>query len=351
VAYIEAGDIQKAVAAYGMIVSKYPKSAQAKDSLLEMAKISEKLLDFDRAASYFAEFAKRHPEAKEAPITLARSCSLLIAIDSPKALASCGAYIKSAPQNSIDEVQKMIVNAEREKQHDLMVNLIRNHYLSKYKLTPNQKIIAYYRILRSAESGPLAQDAIANIERTFAGSSDAVSGEALRYVGSIVFRRATGAGPKFQAVRLAGGSVDRLAASIGNKEKALAALEETYQKVVKTKDSYWGVAALYQLGNASEQFAADLQDPPEINGAPKADVIKELLPRVKLLKERALKYYLSGQEIMSKYSVYNEWSVKTISGILRVKGDKVAFDDWVIAPDFLGAEVPQGMVASLRGGR
>ena len=152
-------------------------------------------------------------------------------------------------------------------------------------------------------------------------------------------------------VKLAGGSVDRLAASLGKKEEALAQLEKTYQTVVNTKDSFWGVAALYQLGNASEQLADEMSEPPEIQGAAKADVVKELAPRIKQMKERALKFYASGHDIITKFDVYNEWSVKLITGILRMKGEKLTFDDWIIAPDFLGAEIPSGMISSLRGER
>ena len=183
----------------------------------------------------------------------------------------------------------------------------------------------------------------------FQNAGGNVDGEALRYVGRLAFRRANPAMAKFKAIRLKGGSVDNLAASIQNLAVALQQLEQAYQQVVSTKDAYWGVAALYQMGYASELFADALANPPAIKGAAKADVLKELGPQIAERKKAAFSWYKTAQDTVTRFNIYNDWSVKVINGLARVKDERFVFSDYVVTPDFIGAEVPVNMAASLRG--
>ena len=139
--------------------------------------------------------------------------------------------------------------------------------------------------------GAASQQAANEILETFKKSGGNVSGEALRSVGGLVFRRVNGIMAQFQAMRLRGGTVDALAGSIQQKVGSLPKVQGAYEQVLATKDAYWGVAAFYQLGYARELLARDLENPPEIKGAPHADVVKQLAGDAKAARVEAQAFY------------------------------------------------------------
>jgi hypothetical protein len=121
--------------------------------------------------------------------------------------------------------------------------------------------------------------------------------------------------------------------------------------VTNTKDAYWGVAALYQLGLANEHFAEVLANPPAIQGATKDEVVAQLQAQIKGRRDEAMKWYKTAQDLVSQFKVYNDWSIRTLAGINRLSGKKMQFDDYVVSPDFLGSELAGSMVSSLKGAK
>jgi TolA-binding protein len=347
--YIKAGAIGPAIQAYLFIVQNFPDKPQAKESLLQVAQIYEKQLDYDRAADYFIEFTKKYPKEKEAGGALATACYLQIALNTPKALPVCTAFASRFPDNALDVVEDLIVGAERAKRYDQMVDIIRTQYLNRFKLSPNQQIVAYYRIARAGGSD--AGQAVAQIKQIFGQGPGNVSGEALRYVGEIAFREADGILPRYMKIPLVGGTVDALAKSLEVKATALAQVEQTYQRVVGTKDAYWGVAALYQMGVAHEHYAEALSNPPAIQGATKEDVVKELAPQIAERRKAAANWYKLAQDTVTQFRVYNDWSLRVIGGINRLSGKRVQFDDFVVQPDFLGSELASSMAGAVKNGK
>ena len=86
--YIKAGAIPQAIRAYLVIVKRFSKKPQAKESLIQVAQIYERLLDFDKASAYFIDFHKKYPKSKESVGSLARACELQLALNTSKALVS-----------------------------------------------------------------------------------------------------------------------------------------------------------------------------------------------------------------------------------------------------------------------
>jgi hypothetical protein len=148
---------------------------------------------------------------------------------------------------------------------------------------------------------------------------------------------------------LVGGTVEQLLASMQAKAAALANLEQAYSQVVNTKDSYWGVAALYSIGLATEQFAELLSNPPPIQGAKRADVLAQLKPQIDGVRAAAANWYQTARDTVSRFKVYNQYSVKTINALARVNGKMFQFDDYVVTPDFLGTELPASLANSFGG--
>ena len=224
-------------------------------------------------------------------------------------------------------------------------------YQSKFRLNPAETITAnamVYNITSGRGSG--ARQAASSIMQSFKKSGGNVDGEALRAVGALVFRQVNGEMERYEKVALKGGTVEALLASIQKKVAAYQKVDEAYGQVLATKDAYWGVAALYQLGFGYEQFALALENPPSIKGASQEDVVKQLAGDAASARTEAKKYYGSALESVQKYMVYNQWAAKALSGMARLSGKGVTFDDLVITPDFLGAEVPTSVSASVKQG-
>ncbi|MCX6131606.1 MAG: tetratricopeptide repeat protein [Proteobacteria bacterium] len=347
--YIKAGAIPKAIEAYLFIVTHFPDKPQAKESLLQVAQIYEKQLEYDKASDYFIEFTKKFPKEKEAPGALSTACSLQIALNTAKALPVCMSFANRYPDNALGFIEQLIIGAERAKRFDQMAEIIKKQYLGRFKLSPNQQIVAYYRMARAGSRD--AGAAMAQIKTIFGQNSGAVSGEALRYVGEIAFREADSILPKYLKIPLVGGTVDALSKSLENKAVGLQQVEQTYQRVVGTKDSYWGIAALYQMGFANEHYAEMLANPPAIQGASKDDVLKELAPQIQARRKAAAIWYKTAQDTVSQFRVYNDWSLKVLGGYNRLLGKKIVFDDFVVQPDFLGSEIASSMAAAVKNGK
>lgn len=350
--YVKGGDITSALRAYVVIVKKFPKTSQAKTSLLQIARINEKQLSYGKASGYYRLFAQKYPKDKLTAGALSRSCDLLIAINSSKAPEVCTAFAARYPDASSGFINRMIVNAERSRRYKTMITLIRKNYLPVYKLSPNDRIVTLNRIYRAYKGkGPEAARAKKEMLGIFSSAGGAVSGEALRYIGELYFLRTAAYIPKFKALKLQGGTIDNLLKSIQKKAVAFQELEKAFSGVLATKDAYWGVAALYQLGYANEIYASDLDNPPKIKGASIEDVRKELRPQVMERKKLANARYNDAFGTVNKFKIYNIWSVKVANALARIAGKKFQYDDYVFLPDFLGTEIPVNLVSSLTGKR
>jgi TolA-binding protein len=347
--YISAGEIPKAINAYLVLVKRFPKKPQAREALLQVAQIYERQLDFERASAYYLQFNRKYSKSKEAPGALSKACELQIALNTRRSLSVCIAFANRYPDGAKGFIERLIRGAERAKRYSQMVKIIQNRYLNKFKLNPNERIVAWYRIYSATNgSGSSAANAAARIKSIFGRSPNSVSGEALRYVGELYYKQASAGIPRFFQIKLRGGTVENLIQSIQVKAQALAQLEQSMNQVVATKDAYWGVAALYQLGFANEHFGNLLADPPTISGAKRTDVIAQLKPQIDQIRKSALSWYRSAQETVTKFRVYNQWSVQTINGLARVTGNRLQFDDYVVPADFLGTEIAASVKSELK---
>jgi TolA-binding protein len=345
--YLQAGDVPGAIAANLLILDRYPKSPQAKSSMLDIAQLYEKRLDFVVGAGYFDKYHRSFPQDAKAKAAHAKSCELLLAVDSQKAEENCLGFARKYPKEAADIVDRLIVSAQRDRRFNEMNSLINREYLPRFQLSPNARIIALQRIV-SSEVGELSTRAMGSILAEFQRAGGKVDGEALRYVGAILFRRANSGFAAYQNVKLAGGTVDRLQQSIEKKGAELLKLKSAFQQVLQARDSFYGVATLHQLGLAHEQLAAMLARPPEIQGAKPEEVAKQLEPQVNALRQEATNYYQEAYKLVQQFKVYNDWSVRTINAFFRINEQKLSFDDYVVTPDFAGSEVATSIISSVK---
>ena len=349
VEYMKAGAISDAIRAHTVIVKRFPKKDQAKDSLLTIARVQESQLNFTSSSESYLLFNKRYPKSKEALVSLAKACELQVALNSGKALSTCSSLARREPSVAKVFVERMINAAFLSKSFSKMGQLITKVYLPTFNLSPNEKIVAWKRIYDSTGGkGPTANRARQTMISIFQSAGGSVDGEALRAIGDFSLAKAIPIVPRFLKVKLQGGTVENLITAVQQKGAALAQVEGAMQQVLSLKDAYSGSAAYTQLGIANEHFSDALANPPAIKGASKEDVVKELAPQIAAYKKSAQKFYGLAIKTASDFNVYSRWTIVARNGLARVANSKFNFDDYVVAPDFVGNEVPSNWVGSLR---
>ncbi len=347
--FLKAGEVDKAILAYTAILEKYPKFEQNEEVYLQLAKIYDKRMEHGSAIKYYAAFANQFPKSKEAGGAVQRHCFLRIALAPESALNSCLDVARYSKEASLASVEELLESLYFAKKYDEMVKIYVQSYLTKYKLSSAQNITAHYRIYSAlGKKSPEALKYGQMVLSDFKAAGSKAEGSNLRYVGEIVFNNANLGIAKYLGLTLKGGSVPVMQKSIEVKSNALAQLENAYLAVSKVRDSYWGVAALHQIGYAYEQLGKQLANPPAINGASLEDVKKQLAPLSENALKKSFEFYSNAQTTAKKFGVYSDYTALLAVSLQRSKAGNLAFQDWVVLPDFLGGEVPMNIANKLQ---
>jgi len=345
--YISANMVNPAIAAYAIVVARHPKSEGAQDALLQLAKLNENRLELDSAAGFYAQYAAKYPKDKIAVGALAKSCELQAALGSGAAVSSCLNFARVDQESAKAVFYLMMRAAYSAKQAGQLNSLVRT-FNSKLRTSPAEQMLSYSLVyFLSNGQGGTAAAAAQKIAAGFKASGGKVSGEPLRAMGEITFKRVNGEMAKFSRIELQGGAVENLGKTIQVKAAALQNLIGAYQQVLNTGDPFWGVAALVQLGKAHEDFATMLEKPPQIKGAPYGDVVKQLAPDAAAQKKEAIAFYQKAVSAINQFMVYNDWAAKAHSGLARINGKSMQYDDLIVTPDFIGSEVSISLVGDI----
>ncbi len=343
--YLAAGEIMDSIQAYKTLVDHYPKSKQRENSALQIPLLYEKMFKLKEAQAYFLKYSGEYPKSKKTPGALQVSCDIQIALSMPEAEKTCLNFVSKYPNSGPDVVFSLMQLAKRKKNLNQLSQLVFKEYTSRFKISANEKIVAYYMVYDLSQGkGGNGDLAFRGMMKEFKSNPKAVSGEALRYIGEIQFKAIGDPVSPYRNVRLKGGTVDNLLVSIQSLGAALEKLKSQYASVLESGDPYWGVAALCQIGSAYEYFADSLDNPPAIQGAKAEDVKAKLAPQVDAARKEALTYYANALATVTKYNVYSDWSVRAVNLHARAKGEKRSFDELVLKPDFLGVDIPGQLV-------
>ena len=345
--YVSAGMLVAAIGAYAAVVKSYPKSEGYQEALKQLGKLSEKRLDFAAAVSYYLAFAAKFPKDKASLGATGRACELLVAMASDKAVATCMTLAASDPAGAMPLINRIVREAEYSKNYSKMQQVIKEYL--KFKVSPSERIIAFHRILNAANGkGPAAVQATQEIIAATKKGGAKIDPEAARYYAELAFADSNQIMPKFAAMKFTGGTLDNLVKTIDRKESSIAAVDKAFQRVLDTKDAFWGVAALYQMGLARELLAKDYENPPGITGAKIEDVKAQLAPKIAISKKTAKDFYKGAVDSIRAFNVYNEWAAKAVSGLERVSGNNTSFEDVALIPDFIGNDVSSAVVQAVQ---
>jgi len=344
--YIKVGQATNALRNYRTLVKNYPKSSQHKESLLQLITLHEKRFEYAAASSYMGTLVTRYPKTPEAKAAVAKRCEYAVALAESAAYKKCSLVESFDPSSAAFFYERMVVNAYRSGSTQTLTDLTR--VLATKKVVPtNVKIKSNYYLMKL--TGSSTRSASANrIVTEFNRNAKGVSGEALRYVGEILFKRGAPVSKASLGKGLAGGTVQRMLGSITAKQTAIDNAEKAFGPLFKSRDAFWGSQALYQLGLAYNDFGQRLENPPSITGAEIADVKKQLAPQAQALKKKAAEQFRLVVQNGDKYGVASDVILKSRVALSKLSGKNLVEDLYVPVPDFVGGYISEELARSVQ---
>ncbi len=344
--FIKVGQTTNALRNYRTLVKNYPKSAQHKESLLQLVTLHEKRFEYAAASSYMGTLVTKYPKASEAKAAVVKRCEYSVALSESAAYKKCSLVESFDPGSAMFFYDRMVVNAYRSGSTQKLTDLTR--VLGAKKNVPsNLKVKSNYYLMKL--TGASLRSANANrIVGEFNRSSKSISGEALRYVGEILFKKSSAVAKASLGKGLSGGTVANMLGSITAKQGSIDKAEKAFGPLFKTRDAFWGSQALYQLGLAYEDFARRLGNPPPITGAPIEDVKKQLAPQANGLRKKAAQQYQLVVQNGEKYNVASDVILKSRVALSKLSGKGLIEDLYVPVPDFVGGYISQELARSVK---
>jgi TolA-binding protein len=343
--YLAYGTISQAIRIYVLILSSYPTSSVFEESLLQLGKLQESVLEFENAAHSYQQYAEKYSAKKESKGAYRKACELQMAIDSNQAISVCSSFISRFPMDEKDILHALIVSKIRSGKKSEAINLLVNKY--KKHLTSNNEKIFYYYSLYQLQGTASSIDALLALPQ----KKEELDNQAILHYGEVLFQHAVSIVSKIQEYQLKGGSVETLQVGIQQLSEYVAQAESLFGRVLALQDPYWGVAAFYELGLCYELFEIALENPPEIDGANPTDVKAQLQSSIDELRVKSMEYYKAGYDTSEKYSIYSEYSVLLLNRHNKTeKKQKIEwwFDDALFLGFYTNNAKIQNKIGALR---
>ncbi|MFK7872166.1 MAG: tol-pal system YbgF family protein [Oligoflexales bacterium] len=345
--YLQAGDVGSALSSYGVVASRYSRSKEFEQATLQLAKIEDRRLNWLKSAKYYQAYAVRFSSKPDALSAQRRACVLLISSSVERAAKDCSMYLRKKPEDARDIWPLLVEVVWRSKKYQVLKQVAHPSILNSFSLAASQKIVALHRwqsVLpkKSAQYKQLQQ----MIFQMAQGQE--LEGEALRIVSGLLFAQTGRAVAALQTSKLAGGSVANLQRSLEQVSSYIQAMEQDYGTVLSVGDPYWGIAALYQKGQGYEAFANIAANPPQLNDVKAEELKTQLAPLVADMRNKANEQYSLAFELSNRFKVHNDWVIRLYLTKTRLAGKTQSFDEWVVLPDFVGAQVHRDIFKASR---
>jgi len=300
VSYDKGENQEKATEMARVFVSKYPKSDFTGKMILSIAKSAEKAYDFEQAQRFYADYAEKFPKEREAKKALFNAAVFSELLEKNKdALKFYDDYLK---ETGVGQDEKRAVRISQSKIYrkegnwDKVKSIYRE--LAKESKSQDEKVKVLAELARIFEkAGKTSEkDALVKEIRSQADIKKKSSlGLASLYLAEVEFGAVRPEREKYQKIKLRF-PPDAFVALLKKKQRALVKLSDSYDRVVEFGVPEWGVAALYEKGEAYQELASAFravkipkaykpEEKTELEGALKAIEEKDILPIEKAGKE------------------------------------------------------------------
>ncbi|MFM8269039.1 MAG: tetratricopeptide repeat protein [Pseudomonadota bacterium] len=300
VSYEKGESTEKATEMARVFVSKYPKSEYVGQMMLSIAKTAEKAYDFEQAQRFYEDYAERFPADKEARKALYNAAVFSELLEKNKeALKLYDQYLK---ESGVSQEERRAIRISQSKIYrkegnwDKVKAIYRE--LSKEARNSDErvKILAELARLMEKAGKTTDKDAVVKEIRTQVDPRKKASlGLASFYLAEVEFGSVKAEREKYQKIKLRF-PPEAFVSLLKKKQKALLKLAGSYDNVVEFGVPDWGVAALYEKGEAYQEMASAFrsvkvpksykpEEKAELEGALKAIEEKDIVPIEKAGKE------------------------------------------------------------------
>lgn len=300
VSYDKGEKTEKATEMARVFVSKYPKSDYTGKMILNIAKSAERAYDFEQAQRFYAEYAEKFPKEKEARKAVYNAAVFSELLEKNKeALKLFDTYLKE-PGVGEDEKRAVRISESKIYRKDGNWDKVKSIYKELAKESKSQdervKILAdLARLLEKAGKTSDKDAVVKEIKAQVDPKRKATLGLASSYLAEIQFNAVKPEREKYQKIKLRF-PPDAFVALLKKKQKALLKLANSYDNVVEFGVPEWGVAALFEKGEAYQELAAGFrsvkipkaykpEEKTELEAALKAIEEKDIVPVEKAGKE------------------------------------------------------------------
>jgi len=319
-----------------LLLKIYPDSREAEEATFLAADLNERKFALDQAASLYQLYDRKFGAlGARSIIAKQKVCEFSIILELAQALDACRGLSTRDKLSAKSAIERLIAKAFYEGRVDYLQVLVDANYIKFFELSPNEKIIALYKLyVANQRNGSAAVKAASEIKSIYSKGPTQVSGEALKFVSELYYRDILFTKAIYDNLNLSktDGRLDNLIKAIEEKKRGLDNLQFQLTKIVQIGSPNWASASYYQIAQAHEVFASMLRNPPLIEGIKPVDVKRRLAPQAASLEDAALRLYEKALSISWKFRIYNEFAVKAVDGQARLSGSPVRFKDWIESP-------------------
>lgn len=325
--FYKLGEVESALAANKLILSKYPKSKTMRDVLLSTAETHESLTQFADAAKYYERFAVYFPKDERAATCLYNAAVLNKGVQnysqSVKLFERFAKKYKSDERSSVAHLEIAKILEEQKRYADSVKAY--DQYASVAKNADS-------RFFGSAKSAQLTMIHVSkargnkkflSIKKELMKKKAISAYDARRVIAEIMMGRADKDLRKYQRAKV--NDPNALEKQIAEKQKLLVNQAQEYEKIIDLNNPEYTVAALYRLGEMHEEFSDALFSAPSPKGASQVEVdqFKTQLEKVAFpLREDAQKFYEAAYKRSREVEVFTDWTRKAYEKMAAIAPEK-----------------------------
>jgi TolA-binding protein len=332
ISYEKAGELVKSSQAVNLFITKFPKSDYTPKLTLAQAKSAEKMYDFEQAQKLYADFYRRHPNDREAKKALYNAAVLAELLEKNKeAIALYNDHMKvESPSREekraiwISQAKLYRKEGNWEKMASTYRQLIRDARNVEERLNFLGEMARQYdKAGRMREKG----DVLGEIKALAGNLKGPKLGLAAPYFAETKLKALEKQREKYASIKLRFPPED-LVYLLKTKERHLVKLAKAYDEIVEIGVPEWGVAALFEKGQAYDDFVKTyrLVEIPKRYKGEEREVVAKALKDIDAKMVQPLE--LKTQEILkacasraAEFKVVNEYAGNCRSRIKRQEGE------------------------------
>jgi len=300
VSFDKAGNLAQSSEMAKVFVAKYPKSEYCAKMILHLAKAAEKHFDFEQAQRFFLDYSERFPKEKEAKKALYNAAVFSELLEKNKeAQTLYERYLKEGASSEEEQraIQISLSKIYRKEGNWEKVKTIYRQLANGTKNSEERlKVLAELaRIYERAGKDKEKQEIVKEIRSKMDPKKKSTLGLPSFFVAETEFEALRAERESYRKIQLRF-PPEVFLATLKKKQKALAKLAGRYDEIVEFGVPDWGVAALFEKGEAYQELVSAFravkvpkkykpEEKAEMESALKAIDEKEMVPVEKAGKE------------------------------------------------------------------